>query len=90
MKKSIIILCVILSALSLTSFGYVYWNNSTTSITADKKSPITQTGLDMYWDINAMANNMSSSKSNDLDLYYNVSNRWSTMTKEALHSANSL
>ena len=62
MKKNILIICAVLTTISLTAFSHISWSDT---LTVQK---------DMA----------------DLDLYYHVSNRWDTMTKEELKEVKSL
>ncbi len=73
MNKSILIFIVVLITFSLTTYGYMNWNNTTAK----------QVGFN-----NDLVN--ASNKQVDLDLFYRIGNRWSTMTKEDLNQAKSI
>ena len=81
MKKSLLIFCTILISFSLTAFAYINWNNTKTD---QERASLTRTsGFENYL---VTADNTKG----DLDLFYRVRNRWSTMTKEDLSNASSI
>ena len=81
MKKSILILFAILMMFSLTAFAYINWNNTKTD---QERASLTRTsGFEQYL----------VTTDNDkgvFNLFYNIRNRWSTMTKEDLSNARSI
>jgi hypothetical protein len=81
MKKSILIFCAVVAAFSLTALGYANWNN-----TSSNHEGCSSNKAVVYDNDFTNVNNYEA----DLDLYFDIRNRWSTMTKENLIRAKSL
>ena len=81
MKKNILIFCAAIAAFSLTALGYTNWSNTESDQPVASYSKAVDGHSDL---VNA------SDKEADLDLYYDIGNRWSTMTKEELKKVKSI
>ena len=82
MKKNILIFCAVITAFSLTAFGYINWNHVTPSQEETGSSQSVAVVPDLL-DFRSQLNNP--------DLVYKVESRFmTTVTKENLHQATSI
>jgi hypothetical protein len=81
MKNSILLFGAVIITFSLMAYGSMNWNNDGTSTRelSTCNPVISESGI-----VNSM------NKEDDLELFYNVRNRWSTMTKEDLNKVESI
>jgi hypothetical protein len=81
MKKSILIVSAVLATLGLAAIGFLNWNNVDSKSCAMPCAAAT---------VNLSDNGSCATEEPEVNIFYNVATRWSTMTKEELNKVTTI